>query len=78
MPGGRGPVPSGEGHDSDRGTAPGGGNPGTLGEYLKRCVQRTFAFQLAEATGPVTYELERRLGHRSQRYIARYTNPPKS
>jgi hypothetical protein len=22
------------------------------------------------------YELERRLGHRSQRYIARYTNPP--
>jgi hypothetical protein len=22
------------------------------------------------------YELERRLGHRSQRYIQRYTNPP--
>jgi hypothetical protein len=27
-------------------------------------------------TGADAYELERRLGHRSQRYIQRYTNPP--
>jgi len=31
---------------------------------------------LATATGADVYELERRLGHRSQRYIQRYTNPP--
>ena len=31
---------------------------------------------LAQATGADAYELERRLGHRSQRYIQRYTNPP--
>jgi integrase len=39
-------------------------------------LRHTFAFQLARATGPDAYELERRLGHRSQRYIQRYTNPP--
>jgi len=39
-------------------------------------LRHTFAFQLAEATNADAYELERRLGHRSQRYIARYTNPP--
>ena len=39
-------------------------------------LRHTFAFALAEATGKDAYELERRLGHRSQRYIARYTNPP--
>ncbi len=39
-------------------------------------LRHTFAFGLAEATGADAYELERRLGHRSQRYIARYTNPP--
>jgi len=39
-------------------------------------LRHTFAFQLAKATGADTYELERRLGHRSQRYIQRYTNPP--
>ncbi len=38
--------------------------------------RHTFAFALAETTGKDAYELERRLGHRSQRYIARYTNPP--
>lgn len=38
-------------------------------------LRHTFAFALAE-TGKDAYELERRLGHRSQRYIARYTNPP--
>ena len=39
-------------------------------------LRHTFAFQLAEATNADAYELERRLGHRSQRYIARYTNRP--
>ncbi len=39
-------------------------------------LRHTFAFQLATATGADAYELERRLGHRSQRYIQRYTNPP--
>ena len=39
-------------------------------------LRHTFAFRLAEVTGADAYELERRLGHRSQRYIARYTNPP--
>jgi integrase len=39
-------------------------------------LRHTFAFRLAKATGSDAYELERRLGHRSQRYIQRYTNPP--
>ena len=39
-------------------------------------LRHTFAFQLARTTGADAYELERRLGHRSQRYIQRYTNPP--
>ena len=39
-------------------------------------LRHTFAFQLAAVTGADAYELERRLGHRSQRYINRYTNPP--
>jgi integrase len=41
-------------------------------------LRHTFAFQLARTTGADAYELERRLGHRSQRYIQRYTNPPES
>lgn len=41
-------------------------------------LRHTFAFQLARTTGADSYELERRLGHRSQRYIARYTNPPET
>jgi integrase len=36
----------------------------------------TFGFQLAKFIGAVAYKLERRLGHRSQRYIQRSTNPP--
>jgi hypothetical protein len=36
----------------------------------------TFAFQLDKVTGADAYELERRLGHRFQRNIQRYTNPP--
>jgi len=39
-------------------------------------LRHTFAFSLARSTGADAYELERRLGHRSQRYIQRYTNPP--
>ena len=39
-------------------------------------LQHTFAFQLARVTGADAYELEHWLGHRSQRYIQRYTNPP--
>lgn len=39
-------------------------------------LRHTFAYQLAAATGKDAYELERRLGHSSQRYIQRYTNPP--
>lgn len=41
-------------------------------------LRHTFAFHLARTTGADSYELERRLGHRSQRYIARYTNPPEA
>ena len=41
-------------------------------------LRHTFAFHLARVTGADAYELERRLGHRSQRYIQRYTNPPES
>ncbi len=37
-------------------------------------LRHTFAFQLATVTGADAYELERRLGHRSQRY----TNPPEA
>jgi integrase len=39
-------------------------------------LRHTFAFSLSEAKGADAYELERGLGHRPQRYIARYTNPP--
>jgi len=39
-------------------------------------LRHTFAYRLAAETGADTYELERRLGHGSQRYIQRYTNPP--
>ena len=39
-------------------------------------LRHTFAYRLAAATGKDAHELERRLGHGSQRYIQRYTNPP--
>ena len=39
-------------------------------------LRHTFAFLLAKVTNADVFELERRLGHRSQRYIHRYTNPP--
>lgn len=47
-----------------------------LGQLRPHALRHTFAFALSEQTGHDAYELERRLGHRSQRYIARYTNPP--
>ncbi len=39
-------------------------------------LRHTFAYRLAAQTNNDAYELERRLGHGSQRYIQRYTNPP--
>lgn len=39
-------------------------------------LRHSFAFALAARTGNDAYELQRRLGHQSQRYINRYTNPP--
>ena len=39
-------------------------------------LRHTFAYRLAAETSKDAYELERRLGHGSQRYIQRYTNPP--
>jgi len=39
-------------------------------------LRHTFAFRLAAVTGADAYELQRRLGHASRRYIDRYTNPP--
>jgi site-specific recombinase XerD len=41
-------------------------------------LRHSFAFQLAKVTGADPYELERRLGHRSDRYIKIYTNPPEA
>lgn len=41
-------------------------------------LRHTFAYRLAAETGKDAYELERRLGHGSQRYIQRYTNPPEA
>lgn len=39
-------------------------------------LRHSFGFALAAETGNDAYELQRRLGHASQRYIDRYTNPP--
>lgn len=39
-------------------------------------LRHTFAFMLSAETGADAFELQRRLGHRSRRYIERYTNPP--
>jgi integrase len=41
-------------------------------------LRHTFTFHPAGVTDADAYELERRLGHRSQRYIQRYTNPPEA
>lgn len=47
-----------------------------IGPLRPHDLRHTFAFHLARTTGADAYELERRLGHRSPRYIQRYTNPP--
>jgi integrase len=39
-------------------------------------LRHSFAFRLADETGNNAFELQRRLGHQSRRYIDRYTNPP--
>jgi integrase len=39
-------------------------------------LRHSFAYRLSGQTNHDAYELQRRLGHQSQRYIARYTNPP--
>lgn len=39
-------------------------------------LRHTFAFMLSAETGGDRFELQRRLGHRSDKYIEIYTNPP--
>lgn len=39
-------------------------------------LRHTFAFRLSRETNGDTFELRRRLGHRSDKYIEIYTNPP--
>lgn len=39
-------------------------------------LRHTFAYLLAKETNADAFELQRRLGHRSQKYIQLYTNPP--
>jgi integrase len=39
-------------------------------------LRHSFVYRMAAQTNHDAYELQRRLGHQSQRYIARYTNPP--
>jgi integrase/recombinase XerC len=39
-------------------------------------LRHTFAFRLSKETGRDKFELQRRLGHRSDKYIQIYTNPP--
>jgi integrase len=39
-------------------------------------LRHSFAYRLSAQTNHDAYELQRRLGHQSQRYIQRYTNPP--
>ncbi|MFF5211028.1 tyrosine-type recombinase/integrase [Streptosporangium sp. NPDC000396] len=39
-------------------------------------LRHTFAYQLSQASGHNHAELERRLGHSSDRYLRIYTNPP--
>ena len=41
-----------------------------------RTLRHTFGFFLSEKTDADPYELQRALGHRSQRYIELYTRPP--
>lgn len=58
--------------DDDAGPRPGGGEL----VVTDRADAQPAVPALAETTGNDAYELQRRLGHQSQRYINRYTNPP--
>lgn len=61
----RGASPAGQsGREAARWLAEGLARRSTVDELRTRA-----------ATGSDAYELERRLGHQSQRYISRYTNP---
>ena len=46
------------------------------GKLHPHMLRHTFAFLLADETDADAYELERRLGHRSEHYIKVYTNSP--
>ncbi|GAA3515414.1 tyrosine recombinase XerC [Streptosporangium album] len=47
-----------------------------LGTLRPHDLRHTFAYQLSQASGHNRAELERRLGHSSDRYLRIYTNPP--
>jgi integrase len=47
-----------------------------LGTLRPHDLRHTFAFQLSQASGHNRAELERRLGHATDRYLRLYTNPP--
>lgn len=47
-----------------------------IGHLHPHQLRHAFAFRLAETTSKDTFELQRRLGHQSERYIGVYTNPP--
>ena len=47
----------------------------TISPLHPHMLRHTFGFRLAQATGADEYELQRRLGHQSKRYIQVYTNP---
>ncbi|WP_158088656.1 tyrosine-type recombinase/integrase [Thermoactinospora rubra] len=47
-----------------------------LGTLRPHDARHTFAFELSQASGHNRAELERRLGHASDRYLKIYTNPP--
>jgi integrase len=60
----------GEWHDAEQGEA-----ERKLSPLHPHMLRHTFGFRLAQATGADEYELQRRLGHQSKRYIQVYTNP---
>ncbi|WP_433237406.1 site-specific integrase [Streptosporangium sp. CA-135522] len=47
-----------------------------LGTLRPHDLRHTFAYLLSQASGHNRAELERRLGHSSDRYLKLYTNPP--
>jgi hypothetical protein len=50
--------------------------PATSPRFAPMTCDTDFAYRLSAQTNHDAYELQRRLGHQSQRYIQRYTNPP--